>query len=124
MRKLVLVLAVLLMSTFIFAQKGIEKKASYFVNAAVEEFKLSEQQGADLHVFYLDQLKQEAAVKKQVKAEEVSKEDAKLNSKEQAVALKKKMVELTGKKPAEVQAFLKKFREELKIKNQESKNKN
>lgn len=124
MKKLVLVLAVLLMSTVIFAQKGIDKKVSDFVNAAVEEFQLTEKQGADLHVFYLDQLKQEAAIRKQVKAEEVTKDDAKLKSKEQAAALKKMMVELTGKKPTEVQAFLKKFREELKMKNQESKSKN
>ena len=114
MKKLVLILGVLFMSTAIFAQKGIEKKADHFINAAVAEFKLAEKQAEQVRVFYVAQLKDEAEVKKQVKAEEVTAEDAKARAKERNLALRAMLAELTGKKPAEVGQFLKKTREEYK----------
>lgn len=114
MKKLGLIFTVLLMSTAIFAQKGIEKKADHFINAAVKEFKLAEKQAENVREFYVAQLTDEAAVRKQVKAEEMTQEDAKALSKERNLALRAMLAELTGKKPAEVGQFLKRTREEYK----------
>ncbi len=114
MKKLSLLFALIAICGTVMAQKHVEKKVNYFVDETVKEYNLSEDHKSDLHEFYSVQAKAVAAINKEVKAGNKTKEEAKVIYKKNNQELTAFLSKMTGKTKKELRPFLDRVREEMK----------
>jgi len=114
MKKVGLVMTMLIISVSIFAQKHVEKKTNYFVDAAVEEFSLNEEQKTALYNLYFAQTKEVSLFNKEVKAGTKTKEQRTAFYKANTQKLYDMLIAYTGKKKKELKPFMDRVRNELK----------
>lgn len=114
MKRLSLLFAIVAICGSVFAQKHVEKKVNYFVDEAVKEYSLNEEQKNQLHEVYSAQAKEVAAINKEVKEGNKTREEAKVIYKKNTQEITALLCEMTGKTKKEVKPFLERVRQELK----------
>ena len=113
MKKIILLFAFFSLYGIGFGQKLIENRAKYFTEAAAKEFNLNNEQKKELQTSRMDYLKSMAASNQQAKNGEITEAEKQSKTKEKNQKFKNIMEKLTGKKPAELEPFYVRMREEL-----------
>ena len=108
MKKIITLVAIMLISFSATAQKKKKKKGGNndcYIEAAVSTFSLSEENKAKLVDFIAERNKQRATIKQKVKSSEIAKEDVKKEMKAVNQGYFKNFADLTGKPKKEIMVF-------------------
>ncbi|WP_111706178.1 hypothetical protein [Lutibacter citreus] len=115
MKRIILTLVLLVTVTVTFGQnKWQQKQINHFVNATKTEFNLDDAQTKDLTSFRTAMVLDYFSLQKKAKANEITKDEKKAQSKEISTTFHNKLIKLTGKPYKELVPFMNKMREELK----------
>ena len=115
MKRILLTLVVILTVSLSFGQnKWQQKKIDYFVEAAVKEYNLNDEQKAELIDFRTKMVMDYAEAQKAKKSGEATQEETKKKNQSFANEFHNKFIKLTGKSYKELEPFLDRVRQELK----------
>lgn len=115
MKRIILVLTILMTVTATFAQdKWQQKQINYFVDSAVKEYKLSENQQKDLMAARITVVMTYVNSAEKVKNGEMTADEKKEVASQASKDFNIAMTKMTGKSYAELQPFFQRMQEEMK----------
>ncbi|MCG9793732.1 hypothetical protein [Flavobacterium algicola] len=115
MKRIILVLTLLMAVTASFAQdKWQQKQINYFVDSAVKEFALSDNQKKDLTTLRTTVVMAYVISAEKLKKGEITADEKKEIGQQASKDFNGAMTKITGKSYAELQPFFQKMQEEMK----------